>query len=270
MPGAMWLALGWAAPSGALAGLAAPSSGGVAIAAGSGLFLAFAGLARAWLGLRTTGSRRALAAAQGDYDAAQTALADARREAEGPELVRGALTWFREQVQQERQRLAAIETHVRLVARRDDGVGVRMAVGVGDQAVDLSAAKALLDPPPEPLVQRARAELGDAWRTSLPTLMDLPAAARGMSSQHEPARKPALDQPPWAERSDVAQALTQPLRDALALVDEHLARRVPRGMPVRRLALVPTPFRASELDLKVDAHVVCRGDAHLLLAWRTT
>ena len=260
LPGSMWLALGWAAPSGALVGLAAPASGGVAIAAGSGVFVALATLARGWQGLRTTWSRRTLEAAQADYDAAQSALADARREAQGPELVRGALTWFREQVQRERQRLAAVETHVRLVARRDDGVGVRMAVGAGDQAVDLSAAKALLDPAPEPLVQRARAELADEWRTSLPTLMDLTAAARGLGSIRAP----------WADRSDVAKALVQPLRDALALVDGHLARRVPRGMPARRLALVPTPFHASELDLKVDAHAACRGDAHLLLAWRTT
>jgi len=295
LPGAMLLVFGWAAPSGALAGLAlGPALAGGAFGslagsiAGSGhallalvgtaAFVGLAGLARGWSALRAKVARASLATAQADYDAARAAIALAEHEALGPEIVGRASTWLREQLTSERRRLTAIEAHVRSLGRTiaagESGLAAPIASGPRDidAAVDLSAAKRLLDPAPEPLVQRVRGEIAAGWRDGLPTLLDLLGAARAVSFG------PSLESGsgvPWVARSDLAQALTAPLARALASVEHGLARLVPRGLPVRRVTLLPAPFDrmagrssdANELGVQTDAVVMSAGDAHLLVVW---
>jgi len=274
LPGAMLLAFGWAAPSGALAGVAlGPSITGamslagagyaLAAAAGTVAFVALAGLARLTLALRTRLLRDSLATARADYKTACAALERSQYEALGPEIASGALAWFRDRLQLERRRLTAVEAQVRSLGRSLDATLSEPSAHARDidAAVDLAAAKALLDPAPEPLVQRVRGEIGGPWRESLPTLIDLLGAARTVVAT-------STSRAPWVERSDLAKALTVPLAQALATVGRGLERRVAHGLPVRRTLLVPAPFLARELGVDGDIVVASGGDAHLLVSWR--
>lgn len=283
LPGSMLLAFGWAAPSGALAGLAlgpsvttsvAGSGHALFAAAGTAAFMGVAGLARLWAASRARFMRGSLAAARADYQAACATIEVGRAAALGPEIARAALSWFLTFLHRERRRLSAIEAQVRSLGRSVE-VGLtapsadhRSRVSVRgesgreiDVAVDLSAAKKLLDPAPEPLVQRVRNEVAGAWRESLPTLLDLAGAARGLAAK-------SARNAPWTERSDVAAALVGPLTQALATVAQGLERSVPRGLPVRRMTVLPAPFDAAEVGAASDGVLPCAGDAHLLVLWR--
>ncbi len=273
LPGAMLLALGWAAPSGALAGLAlgpsvtasvAGSGYALFAAAGSATFLGFAGLARLWSAARTRLLRGSLAAARADFEAACATIERAHQEALGPEIARAALTWFRERMLTERRRLSAVEAQVRSLGRSIDAELSEPVPGMReiDVAVDLSAAKRLLDPAPEPLVQRVRSEIAGGWRESLPTLLDLGGAAHGIAAKGARGA-------PWTERSDIAKALVEPLGRALAAVERGLERLVPRGLPVRRVAILPAPFEAAEVGVQGGPVLPGAGDAHLLVLWRS-
>jgi hypothetical protein len=205
-----------------------------------------------------------LAAARRDYDAARALLAEEARRALAPSIPRGAGTWFASRLDAERERLAALERHVRALARTsaagttDDRPSP--AADNGDVAVDVAPARALLDHAPEPLVQRVRAELGRSWRDALPTLLDLHGAARRLVGT------PRV--PPWVERRDVARALLPRLSDALAALARDQDQLVPRGLAVRRLALLPEPVAGEPPDIRVDRILPSSGEAHLVVAWR--
>lgn len=277
LPGTTLLTLAWAAPAAALTGLAlgpaldaSVTGGGHALAAtlGGAAFLALSGAARLATALRRALTRRARDDAQRDLDQARRAHEHHARRALAPALVRGARTWLASELDAERDRLAALERHSRrhlasapapLTPQPTDPTHAT-DLAVHDLAVDLRPAEALLDPRPEPLVQRLRHELAGDWRHALPTLLDPLETARELVG---PQRAP-----PWLTRSDVAAALRPPLATALASLDRALGALVPHGLPARRLALLPAPFSSDELDLRADRILQSSRDAHVIICWR--
>lgn len=273
VPGGTLLSLAWAIPVGVLSAMAlgpaleAPVAGsGHAFASllGGAGFLALSSLAHGWSRLRRRFASNAVDTARDDYEAARARADSAERRALAPAIALAARSWFATALDAERARLVALEGHIRGFSRslRIDDAGGRgsPAADSGDVAVDVSSAYALIDAAPEPLLQRVRAELAGPWRDALPTLLDLRRAARRLVGTPE--------HPPWVERSDVAEAVAPRLARALATLAGDQEQLVPRGLAVRRLALLPQPFGGYDLDLQVDRSLPSSREAHLIVAWR--